>query len=58
MASETTVDVLARLPFSFPTYTNVLGRVLLDVARQLEAPGLWAAAELETQRRLSLAAAA
>jgi pyruvate/2-oxoglutarate dehydrogenase complex dihydrolipoamide dehydrogenase (E3) component len=46
MASETTVDVLARIPFSFPTYTNVLGRAALDAAKRLSASGIWNAGEL------------
>jgi dihydrolipoamide dehydrogenase len=47
MAAQTTVDVLARVPFSFPTYTNVLGRAALAVARQLNVGELWDAAELD-----------
>jgi dihydrolipoamide dehydrogenase len=47
MAANTTVDVLAQIPFSFPTYTNVLGRAALDVAHQLNASGIWDAAELD-----------
>jgi dihydrolipoamide dehydrogenase len=46
MAAQTTVDTLARVPFSFPTYTNVLGRAVLDAAYQLNASGIWDAAEL------------
>ena len=45
MASETTVDVLARIPFSFPTYTNVLGRTVIDAARRLNASGVWDAGD-------------
>jgi dihydrolipoamide dehydrogenase len=46
MASGATVDVLARLPLSFPTYANVLGRAAIDAAYQLGTPGIWDAAEL------------
>ena len=46
MASEATVDVLARVPLSFPTYANVLGRAAIDAAHQLDAPDLWDVAEL------------
>ncbi len=46
MASNAKIDVLARLPFSFPTYTNLLGRAVLDAADQLGAGGIWSAAEL------------
>jgi Pyridine nucleotide-disulphide oxidoreductase, dimerisation domain len=48
MASGATVDVLAGIPLSFPTYTNVLGRAALDAANQLDAPDVWDAAELAT----------
>jgi pyruvate/2-oxoglutarate dehydrogenase complex dihydrolipoamide dehydrogenase (E3) component len=48
MASGATVDVLVGIPLSFPTYTNVLGRAALDAANQLNAPGIWDAAELAT----------
>jgi dihydrolipoamide dehydrogenase len=47
MAARTTIDVLAKVPFSFPTYTNVLGRAVLDVAHQLNASGIWEAIELD-----------
>jgi pyruvate/2-oxoglutarate dehydrogenase complex dihydrolipoamide dehydrogenase (E3) component len=40
IAAEMTVEQFARIPVSYPTYTNVLGRAVLDVAhneRQLLA---------------------
>jgi len=46
MAAGATVDMLAGIPLSFPTYANVLGRAAIDAACQLEAPGVWDAAEL------------
>jgi dihydrolipoamide dehydrogenase len=46
MAAGATVDVLARIPLSFPTYANVLGRAAIDAARQIDGPGVWDAAEL------------
>jgi dihydrolipoamide dehydrogenase len=46
MASKTTVDVLVQVPLSFPTYTNVLGRAVLDAAYQLNPRGIWDTAEL------------
>jgi pyruvate/2-oxoglutarate dehydrogenase complex dihydrolipoamide dehydrogenase (E3) component len=46
MAAHAKIDMLARLPFSFPTYTNTLGRAVLDAADQLGAGGIWSAAEL------------
>jgi len=39
--SLVTVEQLARIPLSFPTYTNVLGRAVFDAARQLRVPGFW-----------------
>jgi len=41
IAAEMTVEQMARLPLSFPTYTNVLGRAVFDAARQLGIPGFW-----------------
>jgi pyruvate/2-oxoglutarate dehydrogenase complex dihydrolipoamide dehydrogenase (E3) component len=45
MAAGATVDVLAGLPLSFPTYANVLGRAAIDAAHQLAVPGGWDVAE-------------
>jgi hypothetical protein len=36
-----TVEQFARIPISFPTYTNVLGRAVFDAAHQLRTPGFW-----------------
>ena len=41
IAAEMTVEQLARIPLSSPTYTNVLGRAVFDAARQLGIPGFW-----------------
>jgi dihydrolipoamide dehydrogenase len=38
MAGEMTVDAVARIPLSFPTYANVFGRAALRATRQLNAP--------------------
>jgi pyruvate/2-oxoglutarate dehydrogenase complex dihydrolipoamide dehydrogenase (E3) component len=46
MAAKMTIDVFVRVPLSFPTYTNVLGRAVLDAAYQLNPDGIWDAAEL------------
>lgn len=35
MAAEATVDVVARIPLSFPTYANVFGRAALRAVREL-----------------------
>ena len=40
IASSFTVEDFARIPLSFPTYTNVLGRAVLRVARQLDPDGI------------------
>ena len=37
MAAAMPVEEFVRIPLSFPTYTNVLGRAALDAARQLGA---------------------
>ena len=41
IAAEMTVQNFARIPISFPTYTNVLGRAALDAARQLGVDDFW-----------------
>ncbi len=46
MAARMTVEQLALVPFSFPTYANALGRAAILAAIDLD--GMWAAAHLET----------
>ncbi len=41
IAAEMTVEQFARIPLSFPAYTNVLGRAVFDAARQLGVAGFW-----------------
>ena len=41
IAAEMTVEQFARIPISFPTYTNVLGRAVLEAARQLGVDEFW-----------------
>jgi pyruvate/2-oxoglutarate dehydrogenase complex dihydrolipoamide dehydrogenase (E3) component len=53
MAGGTKVEDFARIPLSFPTYTNVLGRAALMAARRLDAAGIWDAPELELLDTLS-----
>ena len=36
MAANMTVEQLALVPFSFPTYANALGRAAIKTARQLD----------------------
>jgi hypothetical protein len=43
------VEDLARIPLSFPTYTNVLGRAALMAARRLDGAGVWDAALLRDE---------
>ncbi|MBV9602654.1 MAG: NAD(P)/FAD-dependent oxidoreductase [Chloroflexi bacterium] len=46
LASAARVEDLARIPWSFPTYTNVFGRAVIGAARQLNQSGIWSAEEL------------
>ena len=41
IAAGMTVEQFARIPVSFPTYTNVLGRAAFDAARQLGVDDFW-----------------
>ena len=41
IAAGMRVEEFARIPISFPTYTNVLGRAVLDAARQLGVDDFW-----------------
>ncbi len=43
MAAAMKVEDFARIPLSFPTYTNVLGRAALMAARRLDTAGMWEA---------------
>jgi dihydrolipoamide dehydrogenase len=47
MAGGLTVEALARVPLSFPTYAGVLGRVAASAARQLNLAVDWQAHEVE-----------
>ena len=49
IAAAMPVEHFARIPLSFPTYTNVLGRAALDAARQLGVSDFWDAPELATR---------
>ena len=49
VAAAMRVEQFVRIPLSFPTYTNVLGRAATDAARQLDVPGFWDAAEPATR---------
>jgi len=46
VASSARVEDLARIPWSFPTYTNVFGRAVLEAARQVNESGVWSAEDL------------
>ena len=41
VAAAMPVEEFVRIPISFPTYTNVLGRAALETARQLDIPDTW-----------------
>jgi pyruvate/2-oxoglutarate dehydrogenase complex dihydrolipoamide dehydrogenase (E3) component len=42
VASGMTIEQLALVPFSFPTYANALGRAAIRAARQLDTRSRWA----------------
>ena len=42
MAAGMTVEQLARVPFSFPTYANALGRAAISAAADLDGSQMWA----------------
>jgi dihydrolipoamide dehydrogenase len=42
MAGDMTVERLARVPFSFPTYANALGRAAVAAAAELDGSQMWA----------------
>ena len=48
VAATMPVEQFVRIPLSFPTYTNVLGRAAFDAARQLHTPGSWDVPDLAT----------
>jgi pyruvate/2-oxoglutarate dehydrogenase complex dihydrolipoamide dehydrogenase (E3) component len=50
MAAEMTVEKLARVPFSFPTYANALGRAAITAAADLDASQMWAVDLLDPDR--------
>jgi pyruvate/2-oxoglutarate dehydrogenase complex dihydrolipoamide dehydrogenase (E3) component len=41
IAAAMPVEQFVRIPLSFPTYTNVLGRAAADAARQLDLTDFW-----------------
>ena len=41
IAAAMPVEQFVRIPLSFPTYTNVLGRAAVDAARQLDLTDFW-----------------
>ena len=49
IAAAMPVEQFVRIPLSFPTYTNVLGRAALDAARQLDLTDFWDAPEWATR---------
>jgi pyruvate/2-oxoglutarate dehydrogenase complex dihydrolipoamide dehydrogenase (E3) component len=48
MAAEMSVQQLALVPFSFPTYANALGRAAIAAATELDHSGAWALDHLVT----------
>jgi pyruvate/2-oxoglutarate dehydrogenase complex dihydrolipoamide dehydrogenase (E3) component len=51
MAANMQVEQLARVPFSFPTYANALGRAAIGAAAELDRTGNWAASALSAAPR-------
>jgi dihydrolipoamide dehydrogenase len=51
IAAGMTVEQLALVPFSFPTYTNALGRAAIKAAGTLQGPAAWAEEELRYEVR-------
>jgi pyruvate/2-oxoglutarate dehydrogenase complex dihydrolipoamide dehydrogenase (E3) component len=49
IAAGMPVEQFVRIPLSFPTYTNVLGRAAADAARQLDLTDFWDAPEWATR---------
>jgi len=49
IAAAMPVEQFVRIPLSFPTYTNVLGRAAVDAARQLGLTDFWDAPEWATR---------
>jgi pyruvate/2-oxoglutarate dehydrogenase complex dihydrolipoamide dehydrogenase (E3) component len=49
IAAAMPVEQFVRIPLSFPTYTNVLGRAAADAARQLDLTDFWDAPEWVTR---------
>jgi dihydrolipoamide dehydrogenase len=47
MAAKMTVEELALVPFSFPTYASALSRAAIRAAIDLDPAGIWAADHLE-----------
>jgi pyruvate/2-oxoglutarate dehydrogenase complex dihydrolipoamide dehydrogenase (E3) component len=50
MAGELPVETLARVPFSFPTYANALGRAAITVAAELDRSRMWAVSLPQPER--------
>jgi pyruvate/2-oxoglutarate dehydrogenase complex dihydrolipoamide dehydrogenase (E3) component len=55
MAAQMHVEQLALVPFSFPTYANVLGRAAIAAAVELDHTGMWAVEHLVTPEELGVA---
>ena len=55
MAAEMTIQQLALVPFSFPTYANALGRAAASAAIQLDESGMWTLDHLVTAEEVGVA---
>jgi pyruvate/2-oxoglutarate dehydrogenase complex dihydrolipoamide dehydrogenase (E3) component len=55
MAAKLSVEQLAAVPYSFPTYANALGRAAISAAIALDENGTWSAAHLVTVQEAGIA---
>jgi dihydrolipoamide dehydrogenase len=55
MSAEMSVEQLALVPFSFPTYANALGRAAVNAAIELDHSGRWALDHLVAAERAGVA---
>ena len=54
MAAQMSVEQLALVPFSFPTYANALGRAAVNAAIELDQDGRWVVDHLVTAQEFGV----
>ena len=55
VAGKMSVEELALVPFSFPTYANALGRAAIRAAIELDHDGRWVLDHLVTAQEVGIA---